>query len=947
MTGPAVPGIARPGLATPGVPAGTPAGGATPYLAGQGSQSFPGSAVSGIPPSGNASLMVPVAMRSEGDWLVAVITWRYAGYGPAQSVSVEDTAHNYWDPARPGNGDSSASGTVRTSIWIAPAARLTSTVMVAPTGYVVAVACTVIGLPSTLIGPWVSRTGLVTAFLAAGVTLAALTLGAPASSAILITGCGADIEADILGPAPGGWHLLPDVGSGFGAGDTSADITLAAAWQVASAGESAQWGGTVTADMAGSLCGFLLAAPAPAPPAPGLPVVIHELGVGSGMQTPPSEVAWTQMPNRVLASQLTQGRQYTLGAMQPGQGTLTLDNPDQALIPPGSGPFAGIDSGTPYRQRHLHTDSAAPHYVTMAGYVQRWPPTWDPQLLRGQTVATLTDTWGAATTVLRSILRAEIGYDQPAAYWTCGDAAGSQGASNSARGGAAPPLALTPSKYGTPGYSQAFGSQSSTPLLGDVTTAITQSTRASSGGSLWQQELPSGAAAAQKGFSLAASWGGFPAVSSTVTVEVWFQTAAPAPAGGNFPSLLALVNGRFEGMQLFFDASGHLNITSEPLLPAGGSQVVISSAFDYIGGAIKPLTHVAVTYDQSTWTAWVDGVKAGNAGWVTPLPPHFSQVLANGTARNMSPFSGWIGHVAIYPGALHPGRIITHYYAGLGLAGETASSRVERIAQAGGLTGRRCVLPDTGPDLTPLASCQDLGGQAAATGLGNIGASTVPAVLTVAPTGALYYLARQYAYNQPVQWLLGDDDAAGEIPFLPGYAPDYDPARVTNDIQVAQLDDQSTAVPANAGLEQASQRQYGDQAYDITGYLQADPISPPGSGPSTIDLANWIGEGNSRPRLRVAAVTVEAAANSSPDARRFTDGAANGDLVTCNLRPATAGGKLITVTGRITQTSRSGRFSLDGVTSSITCVIDIAPETAVLTLDDPVLGQLDGNILAW
>ena len=48
---------------------------------------------------------------------------------------------------------------------------------------------------------------------------------------------------------------------------------------------------------------------------------------------------------------MTQGRQYELAALSAGEGTLMLDNPDGALLPPGSGSYAGLGSGTPVRLR--------------------------------------------------------------------------------------------------------------------------------------------------------------------------------------------------------------------------------------------------------------------------------------------------------------------------------------------------------------------------------------------------------------------------------------------------------------------------------------------------------------------------------------------------------------------------------------------------------------------
>ena len=67
-----------------------------------------------------------------------------------------------------------------------------------------------------------------------------------------------------------------------------------------------------------------------------------------------------------------------------------------------------------------------------------------------------------------------------------------------------------------------------------------------------------------------------------------------------------------------------------------------------------------------------------------------------------------------------------------------------------------------------------------------------------------------------------------------------------------------------------------------------------------------------------------------------------------NRRPPSSGGTQIPVTGRITQTARALKFAMDAVAGSVTCLIDPAPEASALTLDDPVLGLLNGQkCLAW
>jgi hypothetical protein len=183
---------------------------------------------------------------------------------------------------------------------------------------------------------------------------------------------------------------------------------------------------------------------------------------------------------------------------------------------------------------------------------------------------------------------------------------------------------------------------------------------------------------------------------------------------------------------------------------------------------------------------------------------------------------------------------------------------------------------------------------------------------------------------------------------------------VVNDIQLTQLDTQTVTVPSGvmasttvAAVEAASSQQYGDQPYQVTGYMTYDATAPYGAGGSMVDLADWIADVYAKPKNRVQAVTVNAAANlanaSSSAAWQFWAGASVGDMVAVNVRmPTASASPLISLTARITQTQRGMQFSQDGTSATIACVLDFAPEYKALICDDPVRGLLDGScVLSW
>jgi hypothetical protein len=317
-------------------------------VAGQAGYAIPLNAA--IPPPGVTGTQCPVVM-TPGDWLFAIVAWRQTAAGEGISFSVSDDAGNWWDPVGLPTGTSSASGTCRIAVWRCPAARQCYNVMAEPTG--VPQACCITVLDVEGMGPGVTDTHITTAHSNSGTSLSALTQPAPASQAFQITGfCCAEDSAtpELTGT---GWTTFPDVSASNGQ-TTSSDLVLSAAWQLTSGTTSASWSlssGDAATALAGISCGDLVTGAVPSQPGANWPATILELAPGQGPSTPPDTLEWVNTTSRFLSLDATQGRQYQLSQLQAGQGTLTLDNPDGAVTPPGSGSWAGITSGCPARLR--------------------------------------------------------------------------------------------------------------------------------------------------------------------------------------------------------------------------------------------------------------------------------------------------------------------------------------------------------------------------------------------------------------------------------------------------------------------------------------------------------------------------------------------------------------------------------------------------------------------
>jgi len=979
-----------------------------------------------------------------GDWLIAIVTWTQQFPGQGVSCCIADDARNWWEPLGAPSADTSAAGSTRVAIWAAPAARAAKYVQAAPTGPYLACSLVVLDLAGMAAGMTLSAITQASAQAATTLTAAAAAVSSP-SLAIAAAGWDAGEASTVPG---GSWTTLYNTYA-VGSGTSAPAIGIGVAWQqVTSSIPAATWTLAAAADMAAETAGVLISAALPAQASPGWPVVITEAAIGSGPQAPPSEMTWVPLSSRSLSLSITQGRQYTLGQLQAGQGTLTLDDPDGALIPPGTGAYAGIDSGTPVRRRICLPATATPWYIAFSGYLKRWPWAMDSDMYRGQTSCELTDTWGYAAGTLSSMLREEYALDQPYAYWPLSDPAGSTDGSNIAQGNSSP-LQLVTSKNGTGGSAVTWSASlpaavAPSGLLGDSSATITTSGQSGGATGLWQQQL-TGTSLDTNGYGqcLLCFDSGYPPISGGVTIDAWicgtsntnttgygfsnsgntitvpgssFADGTPVaftvdpgyslPAGmtaGQVYYVIAQSGATFQisatvggsAVSLTTNGAGYMATTVPWNMVAWSARnlrgrivelavrasdgalllnyvtvsgtvtaAVIDTGHDY---RFTALAHVSVAFNQAAYRVVVNGGlwATVSGSFSSAVAASFDELAAGGVfdlrTATGSAWCGYLGHLAIWPYMLPVVRQNAHYDAGLtGLAGDLAHGRVERALEYAGIAGRRLIMPLTmDHSLDPCASGQDVGGQSAATMATNIQQSTLPSLLYVAPTGDVTYLAKQYAWNNSVKWVLGD--GAGEIPCLPGgLATDYDPARLANDVQLTQLDTQSVTIPAGTmsgttvrAVEAASRAQYGDIPYQQTAYLEWDYSAPYSAGSGLQDLADWIAMVYASPRNRVQSVTVQAAASSAgvsgPARWQLWAGASVGDMVTVNARPPTAStSPLISVTGRITQTQRRSKWSLDGCDASIALVIDFAPEYNVLTCDDAVRGLLNGqNVLAW
>ena len=291
-----------------------------------------------------------------GNWLFLIAGWNQAGLPPA-TVGNADDIHSFW---RPGDVTSStwavsaAAGNTRTSVWYTPnLARVPGNTYTAPNGVMAGMACLVIEVSG--LGPWDVVTGISTAYAARSASLT-LALPAPAASAFTIAAVCGDNTAASQSLAPSGWTTLHTVAATNGT-DHSCDAVLTSA-VIPASGALSVTATSSASDLSGVIIGVEAAAasPIPATQNPDWPLVIFEAAFGGGFQTPPDQLTWYDLSDRLWSWDETTGVQYQLGDLQATNLDLELDNFDNAL--------ASDNTGSPYYSNALNENMSFAAAIT-------------------------------------------------------------------------------------------------------------------------------------------------------------------------------------------------------------------------------------------------------------------------------------------------------------------------------------------------------------------------------------------------------------------------------------------------------------------------------------------------------------------------------------------------------------------------------------------------------
>jgi len=476
-----------------------------------------------------------------------------------------------------------------------------------------------------------------------------------------------------------------------------------------------------------------------------LPTYKFEIAFNAGALTPAASRTWTDVTAWTMLDsgvEITYGRGDWRSAADANRLRLTLNNSDGRFTPglTTSPYYPNVKLGRPIR---VTATVSGVTTTRSLGFVDEWPVEWPSTVGTFATTAVTASSrlaWIADDAELKSIVESEILLDDPAAYYTLGEAAGATAASDSSGNAQVPALTQTGS-----GTAVVFGS-----ATGPGTDGLTAATFA---GGKWLQVT--GLAGA-----------------SPITHEVFFSTSSTSVGMLQFSG----------GGGLDIDGTGHVTVTADSSL----GPPTITSAATFNDGSTH---HAAIAVDGSgNAELYVDGVSRGtNTGGFTSGLAIVAVGLGLRTVLGIAnPMTGVLAHAASFPSRLAIARIAAHSDAGLnGFAGETVASRLTRYASYAGIPATELSF-ETGmvPDLAHI----DTTGVTALEMMRKIEA-TEEGVLFDAADGTLTFHARNHRYSAAPAFTL--DVAAKQV--APGVSPRLDRTGIRNDVTATLTDGTASA----------------------------------------------------------------------------------------------------------------------------------------------------------
>ncbi|MCC9307677.1 hypothetical protein LN042_11280 [Kitasatospora sp. RB6PN24] len=509
------------------------------------------------------------------------------------------------------------------------------------------------------------------------------------------------------------------------------------------------------------------------------------------------------------------------------------------------------------------------------GYVERWPQSWQQQGTYGLANLTCVDLLaGLADFTLQPSFQQQLvalgpsmlyPFDEPTGATQFGDVTGQR----SARFPWAAP-------NGGAGASITSG------------TSVTGSGFVGAAGPVTTISNPSpGSNSPSQAMYISAPWAGpfGPPSTGGWTRVISFRTpvtslSAPMAVWSAYgPGALGSGGSGSRGLaELYIDTSGHF---TGWISNAAGTATAAVSVPDF--SCLDGNWHTAVVQlsaDGTTWTVACDnhGYQSTTSGDYHPsgcTSDTIGAVIYNGSGYNC--FSGDVANVAEIPYAIgNSAAFDLGNGISTGWAGETSAARAQRILTMAGYGGTLSAQSAA----TPMGGA-NLGGVDAMSALQLVG-DTEAGQVYVDAAGTLWLTGRRWRYLQTVPAVvLGEHQAAGEVPYLGDLHLDYDTTHIYNQAQITNV------VPPGAP-EQAVASAVNTAS--VTAYLPRTLQRSINVQDSTqpLSAAQYLVQQYGQPQGRVQQLTINASANPALWATVLALGF--GQLATVNRRPPSGPG---------------------------------------------------------
>lgn len=879
----------------------------------------------------------------EGNWLIAIVTWR-AIDGSQPQINVGDLRGNLWTLL---GGSNNVADDLHCQVWAAPC------VTAAPYDWTLVIASALrigasdLGSVNVNVVQMARGTDYlqldsapVVASAHAGTTLS-ITTPAPGASSLMIAVLASDDTTDTIAVTSPGWTALT-----VNTQTTAPTLRTNAMWMVSASAQTASWSSSPSSqNLAGLVVVLRESVPAPAVSSPLGVAVDVQLALGYDQNTPLSAMRWKTLTNRCNRIQTSRGITADLNDPESRQQLLGWNNDDGALTPREAWTATANAAGTtstikvPDAQAADVEDGDFVRLYTAAGVLKEDTvfEVLGTSSLAGTTTVTVAPAAAAATAAGDVVASCPVDIYTPAralvtvdgrtypvmvssaekwpqrwlapgvgrvdasfvdTYSTLSDEMDTllhreitrarpyaYWSLDEAQGSAAAANLVAGSPANLLMRTSKFGAGSAVADFGastqDVKVGAYVVPHSIEGdrGSGWEQ---TGLAAADgiRGYCLRADDDGFPSLAGGVSIHLVANILKP-PYTPLTATILAMKTKAGIAVKVHMDNTGLIFVTTYDKDTKAGT----------VSASIGPFSDDIVTYvltlTRTTWELRFNGVSQLSGS--CDLAASWNELTVAGEADRWlhgSMCLGLFAHVAVFPRVLTPQeqfwltRAQTRAHGGF----YTLHAAMRRQINLSNWKGARII---TTSDQTAAEwngfEGQPLGEYLAAAARWDDG------LLFVSRAGELVFRSRRYLDLQEVRWTIGD--GAGEIPYLD--APDfaYDKALL---FPVVNVDNTSKFDaydgPIFAGDIDTSHRVTASLEADTDRYGR-DPLTRPTylSGAHTpYHLAWWLLARYGKPKLRVTQVQIDPRAAPGTTGWHMVLGVEQGDIVTVNRRPVGA-----------------------------------------------------------